>query len=354
MQPEAGPDFHFLATGIGSVPFLDSNETCRRILHACPEMPYWPQLVNRTHLENMIIQFSEGLPLLKVQGNTLLLADGPMEEALVSFYERFLADDIESFAISPDHAPGLYDMTGLIMHSPEKGGFYIKGQTVGPVTFAAAVKNREGKTLFNFPDLLDACTKGLAARALWQVKALSKTGKKPVLLLDEPYLTGFGSAFTPVQPEAVVALIREVIDYVKQRSDALVGIHCCGNTDWPMITEAGPDIISFDAFSHMEHFLLFPKEISRFLEQGGAVAWGIVPTFGFTGSETVEGLFAMLREGLKRLCGWGLDPEEVAGRSLLTPACGVGTIEPLAAAKAHEMLLPLSRMCRENLGAGNP
>lgn len=352
MQPAADAPFDFLATGIGSVPFLDIGETCRQILHACPEMPYWPQMVKRSPLEDMVIQFSEGLPLLKIEGKSLVLTDGPMEEALVSFYERFLTDDLESFAISPEHAPGLHEMVRLILDSPQKAGPYLKGQSIGPVTLAAAVKDREGKNLFHHPDLLDACTKGLAARALWQVRALGMTGKKPVLLLDEPYLTGFGSAFTPVRRDEVIALLKEVIDYVKERSDARVGIHCCGNTDWPMILETGPDILSFDAFSHLEYFLLFPREISRFLGQGGAVAWGLVPTFGFTGSETAESLFTMLKQSLKRLYDWGLDPKEVAERSLLTPACGLGTMEPPAAAKAHDMLPPLSRICRERLEKG--
>lgn len=349
MQPKAGPDFHFMATGIGSVPFLDINGACRHILETCPEMPYWPQFVRRTHLEDMIIQFSEGLPSLAVEGKALALARDRMETELVAFYERFLAEDIDAFALSPEYAPGLHNLTRLIRQAPGQGGGYIKGQSVGPVTFAAAVKDHDGKFLFYYPDLVDACAKALALRALWQVREMGKTGRKPVLFLDEPYLTGFGSAFTPVRREEVTALLREVIDCLRQKSDALVGIHCCGNTDWPMIAEAGPDIISFDAFSHMEHFLLFPEAISRFINEGGAIAWGIVPTSGCTGSETVDGLFAGLREGLERLDRWGLDPVQIAGRSLITPACGMGTMDPAAASRVQEMLPLLSKMCREEI-----
>jgi hypothetical protein len=215
------------------------------------------------------------------------------------------------------------------------------------VTLAAAVKDREGRFLFYYPDLVDACTKGLAIRALWQVGELSKTGKKPVIFLDEPYLTGFGSAFTPVQREDVVLLLRETIDYLRQRSDALVGIHCCGNTEWPMIVEAGPDIISFDAFSYMDHFLLFQEAISKFIRKGGIVAWGMVPTFGYTGTETAEGMLAKLQEGFRRLLRFGLDPEEIARQSLLTPACGMGTMDPAAASNVQGLLSILSKKCRE-------
>ena len=349
MQHPRSPGFNFLSTGIGSVPFLDVDGACRHILETCPEMPYWPQFVQRTHLEDMIIQFSEGLPLLAVEGKSLVLSEGRMEKELVSFYERFLAEDIEAFALSPEYAPGFHNLTRLIGQAPDQTGRFIKGQSVGPVTFAAAVKDREGKFLFYYPDLVDACTKGLALRALWQVREMSKTGKKPVLFLDEPYLTGFGSAFTPVQREDVMALLREVIAYLRQKSDALVGIHCCGNTDWPMIVEAGPDIISFDAFSYMENFLLFPKAISRFIKGGGAIAWGIVPTSDYTGAESAEVLMARLQGGLEKLYLWGFDPMEVAGRSMITPACGMGTMDPVAASRVQEMLPLISKMCREEI-----
>jgi len=348
MEQRANPDFRFLATGIGSVPFLDIGGTCRLILEKFPEIPYWPQFVRRTHLEDMIVQFSEGLPLLAVEGRSLVFPQHGMEKELVSFYERYLADDFESFAVSRDYAPGLYELTHLLRRRSAREALYIKGHTVGPITFAAAVKDREGRTLFYYPDLADACTKGIAIKALWQVKKLSATGRKVIVFLDEPFLTGFGSAFTPVRREDVVQMLGEVIDYLRQRSDALVGIHCCGNTEWPVIVEAGPDVISFDAFSHMEHFLLFPEAISRFIRRGGIVAWGMVPTFGYTGTETVEGIYGMLRDGFSRLVRFGLDPEEIARKSILTPACGMGTMEPAGATGVLEMLPLLSRKCREN------
>jgi hypothetical protein len=136
--------------------------------------------------------------------------------------------------------------------------------------------------------------------------------------------------------------MKEVVEYVRERSEAIVGIHCCGNTDWSMIIEAGPDIVSFDAFSYLDYFFLYPGEIQRFIQEGGTIAWGIVPTFGFTGSETVEDLSERLRKGLAKLYAMGLDPSRVAKQSLLTPACGMGTMEPAAAERVLGLLRGLS------------
>jgi len=295
------------------------------------------------------MQFSEGLPLVeKREGqDTLFLSSRDAESELIAFYERYLADDIDRFAISRAYAPGLYEMVSLIQQDPEKCGPYIKGQIVGPVTFAASIKDAEGKSLLHNPDLLEATAKGLAIRALWQVRELGKSGKKTILFLDEPYLSGYGSAFCAIQRESVIASIQEVVDYLRERSDVLIGIHCCGNTDWPMILETGPDIISFDAFSYMDTFLLYPEEITRFLKGGGSLAWGIVPTFQFTGKEKTAGLFSRLEKGLTRLREWGLDPELLARQSLLSPACGMGTMNEEAAESVLHLLSRLSRRCRD-------
>ena len=61
-------NFNFSATGIGSVPFLDMEETCREILAYFTSIPFWPQFVQRTHLEDMMIQYSEGLPYSTLGG----------------------------------------------------------------------------------------------------------------------------------------------------------------------------------------------------------------------------------------------------------------------------------------------
>lgn len=344
------PDFHFKATGIGSVPSTDIKGTCLHILDHLPEIPFWPQFVKRSHLEEMNIQFSEGLPLLEIRdgSRSLTVSPGEMEQELVTFYDHFLAGDIDYFAISKARAPGLYELVSLIQQRPEEYGPYIKGQSVGPLTFAASTKDGDGKSILYNADLLEAFTKGLAIKALWQVTELGKSGKKPILFLDEPYLSGFGSAFSPIERHEVINLIKEIIEYLRERSDALIGIHCCGNTDWSMIIETGPDIVNFDACGYLDFFLLYPQEIKDFVNNGGTIAWGIVPTMDFTGEESIEGLYLKLEEGIQRFQEWGLDSASVAGGSLLTPSCGMGTMDQASADSALGLLSLLSQKCSEH------
>ncbi|MFC1883901.1 hypothetical protein ACFL2O_03925 [Thermodesulfobacteriota bacterium] len=342
--------FRFIATGIGSVPFTDIEGTCTDIIKELPNAPYWPQFVKRTHLEDMSIQYSEGLPLLEIiedKRSLRIYASKDKEAELVKFYNHFLAGDTDYFSISSTYAPGLYNLLERFKNGEIPPGNYVKGQTVGPVTFAAGIIDINDKVVLHNSELFEALVSGLAIKALWQVKQLEKTGAKTIIFLDEPYLSGFGSAFSAIQKDEVIKALRTVIDYIKADSNTLVGIHCCGNTDWAMLLESGPDIINFDAFGYMDHFFLYPEQIVSFIEKGGAVAWGIVPTAGFTGDETLDSLYALLSEGLDRLRELGIDPDLIAERSILTPACGMGTMEPETAEKVLALLSGLSKRCRE-------
>ncbi|MBW2708178.1 MAG: hypothetical protein JRD04_02675 [Deltaproteobacteria bacterium] len=338
------PNFGFTATGIGSVPFLEVEATCKEIIGLFPRMPYWPQFVKRSYLEDMSVQYSEGLPLLEVNEEKRTLSvsrTGERESELVAFYERVFSEDIESFAISEAYAPGLYTLMTFLGESHSDQESYVKGQTVGPVTFTSGILGLDGKAIIHDPELSEAMVRGLAIKALWQVRLLEKSGRRPIIFLDEPSLSGFGSAFASIQRQDVIDKLQMMISYIKDHSDCLVGIHCCGNTDWAMIMAAGPDIINFDAFEFMEHFLLYPKDIASFLQEGGAIAWGIVPTSGFTGDESEKELLKKIAEGIDTIKKTGVVSQTIAERSIFTPSCGMGSMTSLNARSAMSLLARL-------------
>ncbi len=333
--------FNFMATGIGSVPYLDVENTCRWILEILPDIPFWPQFVRRSFLEDMTNQPTQGLPLIGIdpkKGSAFLREISDKE--LLSFYENFLSEDIDYFAVDEEHAAGIFSMLELINnlnHIP-----YIKGQLIGPVTFGGSLRDKNGKSALYNSEVMDALVKGIAVKARWIAERMSLSGKKTIVFLDEPYLSGFGSAFTPIAREEVIKYIREVLDYLRAKTDTLIGIHCCGNTDWSMIIETGLDIVSFDAYDYLDYFLLYKEDIIDFLERDGVIAWGIVPTTSFTGSENVEFLKGRLQKGIDKLHEWGIKKDRIARQSLITPACGLGVLKEEQATKILELLSSLS------------
>ncbi|EFK07789.1 conserved hypothetical protein [delta proteobacterium NaphS2] len=341
---EKATDFGFMATGIGSVPFLEMEETCREIVRLFPRMPFWPQFVKRSYFEDMSVQYSEGLPLIEVNQEKRTLkvsASDKRESELVSFYERFFSHDIDGFAISAAYAPGLYILMDALRKIEAGQNGYVKGQTVGPITLTSGILGLDGKPVIHDSELSEAMIRGLAIKALWQVRFLERSGRRPVIFLDEPSLSGFGSAFSSIQRQHVIEMLQMVVSYIKEHSDSLVGIHCCGNTDWSMILAAGPDIINFDAFAFMEHFLLYPEELSAFLKAGGTIAWGIVPTADFTGDESAVDLLKKVKDGISTIAKNGVSHRLIAERSIITPSCGMGSMTPDDARSALNLLAGL-------------
>ena len=54
-----------LATGIGSLPYLEPCKAVDTIFANMPEIPFWPQLPKKGVMEGMIGQFGESLPALR-------------------------------------------------------------------------------------------------------------------------------------------------------------------------------------------------------------------------------------------------------------------------------------------------
>ncbi|MFP3929161.1 MAG: hypothetical protein ACLFUP_09670 [Desulfobacteraceae bacterium] len=343
----SNPHFDLTLTGIGSMPGTDPAGTCRLILDYLPDMPFWPQLADLGPMEDMVVQQSAGLPGLAIRqdGRGLEVSRACLEAELTWFYDRYLAEDVEAFSLGPDRAKGLYELLALIKRNGDhKTGRFIKGQSAGPFTMASSIKDSDGRALLYDQELMEALIKGLSIKLLWQVRTLEKTARRAIVFLDEPVLAGVGSAFSPMDRDQVTDALAEIISYLKKRSDALVGIHCCANTDWSMIFRANPDIVSFDAFGYMESFLLYREAIVEFLNSGGTIAWGIVPTTETDGLETAESLSQALEQAFSRVSGWGIDPQTLRQRSILTPSCGAGTLAPDAAAKSIRMLSAIKRL----------
>ncbi len=154
-----------------------------------------------------------------------------------------------------------------------------------------------------------------------------------IVFLDEPGLTGFGSsAFISVSKEDVVAALGEVIEAIHAEG-ALAGIHVCANAEWSLILDSAADIVSFDAYSFFDKFILYPEQIKRFINRGGILAWGIVPTGDIASieKESVESLFVLWEKEVAQIEAIGIDRSIIIAQSLITPSCGTGAL-PLEAA----------------------
>ena len=316
-----------LATGIGSLPHKDADAALDLIFKYTPGIPFWPQLPKRDIRESMVVQFSEGLPGLRLNKKDLYFDSSIQEQELTQFYEHIIANDNEYFRISPNFAAGLWQFLSRLEKEDLNRIEFIKGQVTGPFTFAASIKDNEGKAILHNPILMQAVQEGLVMKARWQIDLFRKFGKPIIIFLDEPYLVCLGSGFASINRQDVIIRLTEFTDKIKS-GGVLIGVHCCGNTDWSVFTEVpNINIISFDAFNFLDRILLYASNLVDFFQRDGILAWGIVPTEDFNSEINAAILAERLNAGLNLLINKGIEEDLLKKRLILTPSCGLGVLD---------------------------
>jgi len=349
-----------LPTTLGSLPHTDAAQATALLLAHTPEIPTWVQLPKRTWHENMMVQYLEGLPGI-VEENERAYFDTSRpgyDDALTDFFTRYLAvesgDDaaLETFAITPERSrgwPALLTALPKRFHPP----VVAKGQVTGPFTWGTNLTDQNRRCAYYDEQLHEVIVKGVALKALWQIKHLGKFGAPVMIWMDEPALLGFGSStFISISREDVLRDLNEVAGAI-HNAGALTGIHCEANTDWSLLMEADLDILDFDAYDHLEAITLYPDELRAFFDRGGSLGWGIVPTLNpqAAATETLESLLARFDAGVARLVARGFERDLLLRRALITPSCGAGgVLTPPLAERVLGLLRDLSATLRKREG----
>ncbi len=342
---------------IGSLPIVDHREALLWIFESTPEIPLWVQLPKNKG-EGMISQFLPGMPGY-IQEDSREYIDYPGEEfdvSMLHFFEEYLAiqenASLENsrFSLDKERARGFYEFISYLKEISDvqkQRILAVKGQITGPITFATAVKDREGKSIFYEPQLREIAVKHLSMQSVYQAERLNEFNFPVIIFLDEPALAGFGSSeFISISKEDVLSCFSEIIEPLHLR-DVLVGIHICANTDWSLVFDSKADILSFDAYSYFDKLILFKKSLRSFLERGGMLAWGIVPTEEkLIGDENLDSLKKKYHEQLDILAKeLDMGKEDIEKRLFITPSCGTGSLSPPMARK----VLSLTRGLYERL-----
>jgi methionine synthase II (cobalamin-independent) len=340
---------------IGSLPLTDYVQAAGLVWEHTPEIPLWVQLP-KVPGERITQQFAAGMPgLAEEDGRAFIDTAHPrFDENLLNFYEEALALegaaaglDRSRFAMAPDSAKGLFELIAQALRRTPPP-LAVKGQIIGPVTFGTSLCDRNGKAIFYDHQLRDASVRLLALRARWQVRRLSALGRPVLLFIDDPAVTGFGSSiYIGLSREDICQALGAMIDAVHVEG-GLAGVHVCANTDWTLILESAADILSFDAYAYFDPFVIYRDAIRRFADRGGLVAWGLVPTLSPEDleRETTDSLFAQWRLKSDQVVRLGIDRQRLIAQSLITPACGMGTLSVELALKALRLTRELSERIR--------
>ncbi len=342
---------------IGSLPIDNHEDAVKLVLDHTPQIPLWVQLPTYRE-EGMVDQFIEGLPgYTPGSAKNILDATSPdFDQEILAFFEDYLSlsepdshlDD-SRFALTGDRAKGFVEFLKQIdnVQTPFAA---LKGQVTGPITFGTAVKDQEDRDIFYDDQLRDAAIKKLSLNARWQARHYAQRGFKPIIFIDEPALAGFGtSAYITITKEDVTQAIGEIVQEIHSEN-GLAGVHVCANTQWDMLLNSTIDIISFDAFSYFEKFILYPEDIKNFLNQGKILACGIVPTAkaSLIAEQTTDGLVKMLNSQLDILSEkTDIGRDKILSQTFVTPSCGTGSLDFESAKRVLELTRDVSSQIRK-------
>ncbi|HEX9839302.1 MAG TPA: hypothetical protein VGA72_08155 [Anaerolineales bacterium] len=335
-------DFNFLTTHVGSIPHLTINGLTEH-LHSLLDVPAWPQLPHRSFRESMYVQYSASLPAIRedaIQEKVYFDTNTDLTESLEAFYTPVLAEDLDSFALRADYASGFFAMLAALRKTK---GEWAKGQVTGPISFGLTVTDQDLRASLYNEMLADVIVKNMTMNARWQIRQLKSVRQNVILFLDEPYMAAFGSAFISLDREQVIAYLDEAFDAIHAEG-GVAGVHCCANTDWSVLLATKVDILNLDAYGFIENLALYPAELRAHLDRGGSVCWGIVPNNEQIFNETPHGLADRLRNGIRMITqkaaarGVTINADEFATRSLIAPACGLGSTSVEVAERVFEIL----------------
>ena len=334
-------DWNFATTLIGSLPHTNSVDAIDKILDGRISCPSWPQLPARGYKEGMYVQTGAHLPGLKIDGDkaTVDLSDYDPTEA----YMAILNDDVDYFVYPTDLFSGLFEL----LERDVKSFQAVKGQVTGPISEGLQVLDATDRPVIYDESYGEIVRKTVNMAAKWQAKRLSSMNSNVIIFFDEPSLSMLGTPFASISDEQAKDWINEALEGV----DCYRGIHCCGNTNWPLLLSTNIDILSLDAYQYGNNLIMFPDELTEFYEKGGTVAWGIVPSNNDDiETETVESLVAKMEEIFDKMEEKGINRKKAAAQSMITPQCGLGLMDLPNVDKVFDLLEGVSKALKERYG----
>jgi len=344
---------HFEITGIGSLPFESEKKACDIVFTNFKRIPFWPQLVKKTFLEDMMTQFVERMPGIGVdlKGKKVFIdRSRDIKKEIEEMGEHFESGDLEYFSFSEDYASSFYEYIYRLKNHDNTMLDYLKGQITGPVSFAFSVTDENGLPLYFDKKLCNAAVKTLALKARWQALRLKEIFRDVIIFIDEPSLVFFKKAASNsrIKKEDLASYINAVVSAIHIEG-CYAGLHCCADADWDFALSTDIDLISFDAYNYGESFVESGQAIAKFLERDGIIAWGMISTAPDTFNEDVKNVVNKFDTHLQALANKNMDKKKIIRSSLITPSCGLGTLSEEEAEKVIKRCAKFSQLSKERI-----
>ncbi len=303
------------ATSIGSLPHDDAHAAAEFVLAHHRTLPAIPSLPNRSPYESLIAQAAAGIPGVHVTADGTLRIDPRRLDPVAP-----ITTDLEHEAFG-----GMRGFLEVARGRTEP----VKWQACGPLTLGLELVRAGAPSNIAF----DVATRAarVRLRALHRAVSEAMPRAEQVVFVDEPGLVHLMHPGFPVPPDVAIDLVSGVLAGIEL--SAAAGVHCCGDGDAAALCAIGPRILSLP----VHHRLVDASGyLTEFLEHGGWIAWGAVPTdrpLAASPDRYWNELAGLWCELVQR----GADPILLRTRALVTPACGLAlhSIEQASLVLSH-------------------
>jgi hypothetical protein len=328
-------------TGIGSLPLTSIPAAIDAVAQYSGEVPFWPQLPQRSTSESAIAQ---GLGCIadlierRAEGYGYQVKTGQLDRVV----QKLRGSNGE---LRDENASGFAAFEMALGSGRFGSAEAVKGQIEGPITLSTFLFHGN-KPFLSDSALFSAVAFHVSQLISWQVERLEAAGLPVLLFVDEPALCleGFPSG---VSEEERLKALMATLEHVRTRG-AYAGLHCCAARPFERMWRAKPDIFSFDADAGLDLFFADWHALD-FVQQGGIVAYGLVPTR--SGLDAADAASIFLR-WLKAASAAG-DPQKFAQRAMITATCGLGLLDEAAMKESFGVARSVSKLVKTLVGVEN-
>jgi len=331
---------NLLTTAMAVMPHTDVARALEMALTL--DVPFWPQLPNYSYYEDMYVQAAEHFPgiVLDVDKRTLRFSMDKFAEELEATLLQF--DDPTMFDISETYSAVYHRFLSIDLADRPA----IRGQLEGPISFGFNILDQDERPILFDDTIRPFMLDFMAQRLNVQLAQLKKLNANAFMFVDEPGLQFLFSAMAGYGDQKA----KEDLDQFFAQVERPRGIHLCGNPDWDFLLNLDLDVLSLDVYTNAEIFSSYAASIRRFLDRGGVIVWGIVPT-GFEAfeNEAMPSMIRRLEDVWKILWSKGIDREQMISQSMLSPAtcCLVNPDKERTVERAFASVKQISDRLRE-------
>ncbi len=299
-------------TAMGTMPHTDIDKALELAMSL--DIPFWPQLARLSYSEDMFVQFSRDFPgvTIDAEARRIVFSRERFQEEFAAYSERI--EEPASLAINSD-----VSITYEAFLKQDLRNYHaIRGQVTGPINLGFQVIDEGGRPIIYDEDVRGILFDFIQRKVNVQYEQLVERNDHAFVWLDDPGFWWVFSGVTGYNDGQAAADYAEFLSGIEGPR----ALHMCVNVNLPYLLDLGIDLLSVDAYQLETMPKEYAKALGRFIEGGGIVCWGIVPTepnqLDIESAQTLGARLTHYWEVIVRNSGTTL--RTVAEHSLLAPA----------------------------------